>query len=176
MEATIAYSYAKTVASGSTDPLAVPFEYLDRAHVHVDLNGVRVVDGTLTWTSSGQVRLPSAPVAGTLVKVYRLTTALTPAVAFGLGDLDPVDLNVQTKQTLYLAQEAYDLAVDDLGLEWGGQFYARGLRVTAAADAQADGDLVTFRQLKAYQKWDWLLATGSWNDSGVWDDSMDWID
>jgi hypothetical protein len=146
---TTPYSYAVTTATGSSALVTVPFGFLDRAHVHVALNGVQVDDGTLTWISDGQLQLASTPTSGTATKVYRNTPIDEPLVVFLLGDLDPADLNSQELQSLYASQEAFDLADQGLHLNAAGTAYdAQGLEVTNAANGTAPDSLATVGQLQ----------------------------
>lgn len=124
------------------------FNFLDRSHVHVALNGVQVDDGTITWITNGQLQLASTPTAGTQVKVFRSTPPEPPEVHFVLGDLDPNDLNVQTLQALYVAQEAIDNVDFSLRQNFNGTLYDAGGRpIKNAGDAVDGSDLVTFQQL-----------------------------
>lgn len=103
----MAYSYAESTASGSTAIFTVPFEYINKAYVHVSVNGVLVDDALLTWNSSTEIVLPTTPAAGATVRRYR-TTPKTPLVTFQSGDLSTDDLNLFAKQCSHLVQEATD--------------------------------------------------------------------
>lgn len=105
----MAYSYAVTVASGSTAAVVVPFPFLSRDHVHVTLDGAPVDDSTLTWVNDGQLTLSATPAAGTAVKVYRLTPTNTAFVSWPApGTFSAEKLNTVERFLRYCVQEAYD--------------------------------------------------------------------
>src|SRR5262245_23872140 len=105
------YSYAVTVASGSTDTVSVPFQYISKAHVHVKLDDVLVEDGDLVWNSSSQIHLPSMPTNGTVVRVYRDTPLGSLIVEHPAASiLDYRDLNTSGLHFLYAIQELKDFA------------------------------------------------------------------
>lgn len=104
----MAYSYAVTVASGSTPNVAVPFPYIGQGDVHVQLNGVETLD--FTWIASGTIQLGSTPAAGTAIKVYRTTDATKLLTVYSTPNvLDHRDWNRVLTQMLYVTQEAFDL-------------------------------------------------------------------
>lgn len=108
----MAYATSITVEDGSTNIIQVPFPYLVEQHVHVYVNAVEVDQTTLIWTSPGTVKLPvtAASLAGAVVLVQRVTTALLPDVVYKPGGLDYNDLNDSILQLLYFSQEQADAA------------------------------------------------------------------
>lgn len=108
----MAFSYAYTTGSGVTNAVAVPFPYMDQLHVHVYVDGVEVSADTLTWETTGIIRLPlsASNYTGKRLLVRRITPVGTPVVEFSNGRLDYADLNSQGLQLLYATQEAADQA------------------------------------------------------------------
>jgi hypothetical protein len=103
------YSYAITIASGSTANVSVPFPYLNKEHVHVSLDTVKVNDALLLWLNDGVIRLSSTPTAGQVVKVYRDTPKISMSVVFASpAILEGDELNAAFTQLLYVCQEAFD--------------------------------------------------------------------
>lgn len=98
------YARAEYPASG-TD-YSIPFGYVDRSHVKVEVNGNPVA---FTFLSASTVRLGVAPSVGSLVVVRRETSPGTRLVTFGSNTiLDSATLNRANLQEFYLAQEAQD--------------------------------------------------------------------
>jgi hypothetical protein len=98
------FARAEYPASG-TD-YAVPFSYIDRTHVKVEVNGNPVAFSFLTGST---VRLGLTPSGGSLVVVRRETSPATRLVTFGSNTiLDSATLNRANLQEFYLAQEAQD--------------------------------------------------------------------
>lgn len=109
----MAYSYAVTVASGSTSHVTVPFKYIKQADVHVYIDGVEVAQDTLSWIDSATIDLPSTPASGKAVKVQR-TTEVTDLITklASATVLDYRDWNNGMLQLLYVCQEAFDASDD----------------------------------------------------------------
>ncbi len=102
----MAYSYLVSTASGATKVFSVP-EYLSKEHIKVFVDGVPV---PFSWVTSQTVELQIelATLTNKEVKRQRTTPAAQAVVDFELG-FDPGDLDTQTRQTLYLAQELLDI-------------------------------------------------------------------
>ena len=110
-------TYVKVVASGAvgSNTITVPFPYLRREHIHAYVNEEERDFESLTWLSSGVLKLPDSDVSltGKTILVKRITPIDGPAAVFGPGVLDPTDLNTVTLQGLYADQERAD-AIEDL--------------------------------------------------------------
>lgn len=141
------YARDSTPGDGVVDTFGVPFPYIDKAHVHVSLDGVMVDDGLLVWLDSATIKLPSPPGAGVIVTRYRATPPVPPFSVFTLGDLDPEDLNVATLQCLYCVAEALDAYEASLKLDLEDRFDARGRRLINLGDGVDPQDAVTVSQL-----------------------------
>jgi hypothetical protein len=105
-------SFIRDVASGSTDTFSVPFAYLEKTHVDVYLNGVVQSPSTYTWPTTASIKFTAGnPAAGTVV-MRRRRTYTDPLVTYKPGSLDTKDLDRDSKQAIYLAEEARDQADD----------------------------------------------------------------
>lgn len=103
------YSSSTTVASGSTANVSVPFQFLDRTHVHVRVDLADVPDNSLSWASDGVITLPTTPDSGAVVKVYRRTPLDGLVVTFSdPAVLSSKNLNRADRQLLYVLQENAD--------------------------------------------------------------------
>lgn len=112
----MAYSYQDTVASGDEAArrlITVPFPYISKEHVFVELGGVET--SAFTWSSPSAILLNVAPEAGTTRRVKRVTPK-TALVTFSTGPLSTPDLNTVNLQMVYLTQEIADGVADTTGL------------------------------------------------------------
>lgn len=127
-------SYARSVASGSTDTFSVPFGYLDKTHVKIYRDDVlAVVTTDYTWPTDGTIQFVAGnPAAGVVVERRRETPTDT-LVTFTPGNLSSVDLNTGNLQPLYLAQEADDRARDHTARAWFTSELGAGGLITKGA-------------------------------------------
>jgi hypothetical protein len=118
MASPVPYSYRQYTGNGTVKDFAVPFPYIERAHVHVYL-GFDLLDGTFTselaetsgytWTSGTVIRTVVAPAAGTTLTVIRRTPNGQQLVEWVDGsNLIAADLNTSDLQNLYVVQEQQD--------------------------------------------------------------------
>jgi hypothetical protein len=102
----MAYSYVTYTGNGATTQYAVPFSYIRREHVYVNVNQV---SQSYTWVNASTVQLATAPVNGTKVEVRRSTPAASPLVDFTDGSTPvAVDFDTSNLQHLYIEQELLD--------------------------------------------------------------------
>lgn len=103
-----ATTYVKYTGVGSQTDFTVPFPYLSKTHVYLSVDGV--VQTAYSWLNSTTIRTNNPPTGD--IKLYR-TTPQNPLVSFTDGStLVATDLNVESKQGIYIAQEALDVAND----------------------------------------------------------------
>lgn len=101
------FSSRTYLGDGTNAVFSVPFPYLEKAHVHVFVNGVETT--AIQWLSSNSIRLTSTPTAGAKVKIMRQTPKDARAVDFQNGtNFVEADLDKSADQTFYIVQEAYD--------------------------------------------------------------------
>jgi len=142
----MANSYVRYTGDGVTTNRAVPFPYISQDHVSVTVDGVSTA---FTWVNASTVSISPAPANGADIKVSRDSSSTERLVEYQVGTLNADDLNTDSLQAFYLAQEAVDRAGDAMGLTDDGDWDAEGLRVTNAGDAVDAQDLVTKAQLDA---------------------------
>lgn len=137
--------YARTFKSGdgSTRDFIFGFPYLDQAHVKV------YVDGTLTteWSffAADTVRFNVAPASGAVILITRATSPTTRLVDYTTpSSLNEADMDADSLQAFYLAQEATDTANAALTVDQAtGHLTARNLRIANMADPVNAQDAVT---------------------------------
>lgn len=97
--------YEYEAADGQRD-FDVPFTYLDRSHVEVRVNAIRLAPQEYEWVNAARVRLKVAPGAGAAVTLLRDTPIDNAMVQFQNGAvLTQEDLNLAVQQLLYKQQE-----------------------------------------------------------------------
>ena len=144
----MAFSKVTYVASGATDLFSVPFEFLSREHVTVSVN---TVDSSFTWESDGQIRLDTTPTNGDIVQVKRNTPKTNPMVDWQNGaNIDEPNLDLSTKQSLYITQEAIDETQSAILEDSDGVFDAKNTRIKNLADGIEDTDAVTVGQINTF--------------------------
>lgn len=75
----MALSFVEHIADGKTSEFAVPFPYLERAHVKVSIAGQ---PQAVTWSSGSVVTTATPPAANSIVKIYRETPNVRRLVDF----------------------------------------------------------------------------------------------
>ena len=112
MTVTIENTYTQ---SGSTTDYGFTFPYLDQPDIKVSLDGVahtnfRLLNATtVQFVNNTTDNTPTAPPAGTAIRIYRDTAYTNPKATFYPGSaIRAGDLNDNTLQNLYVTQEAND--------------------------------------------------------------------
>lgn len=138
----MSYSINSYVASGSQTQFAVTFPYLAKNHVEVRLNGTLTT--AYTWASSGVIQLNTAPAAGVVVDIRRNTPKDARLINFqDASTLIERDLDMDSDQAFYLAQEAFDAVLNNISLTTDGLFDAKSKRIKNVADPVNAQDAVT---------------------------------
>ena len=105
-------SFVEVTGTGSQTQFTVPFDYLLATHVSVSVDAV---DTAFTWITSGIVNVSPAPASGAVVRVLRTTPKDALLVTLANGTIrDDILENTQSRQTLFVSQEAWD-ASDEAG-------------------------------------------------------------
>ena len=92
--------------TGSLQNVVLEFPYINQSHVKVEVGGVPL---TYTWVNPTTIRFTAG--AGQQVTIYRDTPNDGPLVVFGtVNSVGADDLNLATKQALFVAQEFGDVA------------------------------------------------------------------
>lgn len=128
---------------GATNAWTVPFDYLSRDHVKLYVDGVE--DTTFTWITSSSIAATSTPGAGAIVLVKRVTPRDALSVTIpNAGTLRGQDINAQSLQALYVAQEGYDALTSVMSVDTTtGLWDAAGIRMQDLADPQDAQDAAT---------------------------------
>lgn len=133
----MAYATKSYTGNGATVNFALDFEYLDQAHVSVEVDGVNTA---FTWLNASTVTVSPAPANDTSVVVFRNTSRGTPLVDYTNGQqLTQADLDLAYLHALYVAQEAFDAseAVENTELLQG---WADAATAAAAAALISEGN------------------------------------
>lgn len=140
-------SFVSYTGNGTTKDFAVPFPYLDPAHVKTTVDGV--LTEAWTWLDSATISFTAAPASGTVVRIYRQTPVSERLASFTNGEaLLDEELNVAAGQALYVAEEAADQAADateiandateianDANIKAAGAVYTANVSYDAATSA-----------------------------------------
>lgn len=101
-----------------------------------------------TWVDSYTIRIASAPVAGGVVEIRRITPKDSAIVSFQDGStLLEADLDLMVTYNLYCAQEAYDGTQASIHLTADGVWDGQGVRATDFADPVDAQDLMTLNYM-----------------------------
>jgi hypothetical protein len=103
------YSYVRYTANGA-GPYSVPFNYRVQSDVTATVDGV---SAPFTWTTSSSITFNSAPTNGAAIEIRRSTSEATRLAQWSsINQLDANNLDTDSLQAFYLAQEAIDEARD----------------------------------------------------------------
>lgn len=131
----MALSYVNYTGDGSNRIYSIPFPYLDRSHIYVQVNGV---DVTYAWLNDQTIQTISAPPNGAKVSVLRITPRDERLVDFvDASVLTEADLDLNALQTFYIVQEAVDIA--------GGSESAAAAAQSEANAAMSANEALTHR-------------------------------
>jgi len=109
----MALTYSDYTASGSATTFAIPFDRISDSHVKVYSNYVLQTNGYSVVGNN--VVFSSAPTAGTIIRVRRISDATERVVDYVDGSrLSETDLDSDSKQAFYLIQEGRDINEDSL--------------------------------------------------------------
>lgn len=137
-------SYEQYVGDGSTTIFSVPFEYISRDHVDVQVDNVSV---DFTWATASTVELEEAPADGAVVDVRRTTPRDDRLVDFqDANNLTEQELDDSARQFFFLCQEIVDGLENALTLDTDDKWDAESKVIKNVATPVADGDAVN----KAY--------------------------
>jgi len=93
-------------STGAGQTFAVTFSFINRSHVDVKVNGT---SAAFTWNSDSEVAVTGTVTTGDTVLVIRVSSLTTRLVDYVDGsNLSETDLDTDSLQAFYLAQEAVD--------------------------------------------------------------------
>jgi hypothetical protein len=131
----MANSYVQYTGTGAQTAYSVNFPYISQSHVKVYVAGVLVTN--YTWTNSSQITFAVAPANGVSVLIRRVTPS-SPLVDFtAKSRWQTSDLNLSTRQALYLAEEASNADLVDDVLALVGTATTSATSASASASAAA---------------------------------------
>ena len=138
----MALSYINYDGNNSTDTFSIPFTFTTTGEISVTVDGV--AETGLTFPSSSQVQLTSAPASGTVVQVRRTTDLTTRAVDFASGSvLTEEDLDNSNIQIFHSSQESVDLTNDSVTLDQDDKWDMESKIVKNVADPTSAQDATT---------------------------------
>lgn len=137
----MALSYVHYSGNGSNKNFSVPFDFIDHAHIKVSVDGAGV---PFTWLNASTIQTTITPANGTVVEVRRHTPRDARLVDFVDGAvLTEMSLDRSSKQSFFLAQEAFDAAGASLILTEDGHYSAGGRRITNVGDPVGSQNVAT---------------------------------
>jgi hypothetical protein len=144
-----------TATSSQTD-FVISFAYLEETHVVVFVDGVQqTVTTDYTLVSGGTtVRFNSGLTAGDVVVIERQTSRATRLTNYTAGPLTEADLDEDSQQAFFMAQESIDQAEIRLGLDTDEQWTADSKRIKDVSTPTGGNDAATKDYVDA-------VATGS---------------
>jgi hypothetical protein len=124
--------YTVNNAAGETD-FNVNFEYLQKSHVKVSVNGIATTD--FSWLNDGQLQLTNTAAFGAIIVITRETSPAARLVDYQTGSvLSEEILDTDSLQGFFLAQEAVDVKELTMAKNASDQFEAGGRKIENLAD------------------------------------------
>ena len=131
---------------GTTTVFSFPFQYLERSHISVAVDGSLV---NFTFPTNSTVQVSPAPGVGVPVRITR-TTPTEPVVDFRDGEtLTENDLDKVALQSLYIAEESNDNVTQTVGEDAAGNLDASNRRLVNVATPVNNGDAATKQYVDA---------------------------
>lgn len=128
----MSFSFIQYMGDGATTLFSIPFPYIFQTDVTVKVNGTPVA---ITYPDTTHVNVTPAPAVAAIVEVRRNTTKTSANVVFADGSvLGKNDLNADTNQLLYIAQEAFDATSNSPQLTALNQYDALSHNIVNVAD------------------------------------------
>ena len=151
----MANSFVRYTGNGSTTAFAIPFTYIDSAHLSCTVAGVST---SFTLNAAGTTAtLSSAPASGVAIEFRRKTSQTSRLTDYVAGSvLKESDLDTDSIQSFNMSQEAIDdagdvIKLDNVDFQWDTQ----NKRLKNVADPTANTDAAT----KNYLENTWLSTT-----------------
>lgn len=134
------YSLQRYTSDGSNRNFNVPFQYLSKPHIEVRLDGV--ITQAYTWLNDSTIQLNSAAASGVVVELRRNTPKETRLVNFqDASVLTEKDLDVDSEQCFFVAQEAIDQAVLALYVGSDNKIDAEGSSIKNLPEPTSDDEV-----------------------------------
>lgn len=142
-----------TATGGQTD-FTISYEYLLEEHVVVSKNGSTLTQGAgedYIFPNETTIRLNTGATAGDVVVIERQTSQSVRLTDYTPGPLTENDLDTDSLQAFYMAQEAVDKAANALGRDSAELWDALSIRIQNVATPTASGDAVNKAYVDAIQ-------------------------
>lgn len=127
----MAYSYVIYQGDGVTEVFPITFQYLDRDHITVFVNGQQV---PFTFLTDAQIRISPAPAFGSVVRISRQTPRERDVDYQNASVLDEATLDRDFDRLTYVTQEAADASFDAVTLDVDNRFDAQNKVIKNLAD------------------------------------------
>ena len=139
----MANSFVRYTGNGTTTAYAIPFSYRSVADLSATVNGVVVTAYTLDGAGT-TLTFDTAPAASSAIEIRRTTSQATKLVDYVSGSvLTENDLDTDSDQAFFMAQEAIDKAGDVITLDGADfQWDVQNKRLKNVAAPVADTDAV----------------------------------
>lgn len=132
-----------TATGGQTD-FTISFNYLDKSHIVVTQNGTTLTTTThYTFPNATTVRLVSGATVGDTIVLLRSTSQTTRLTNYTAGVLVEADLDNDSIQGFYMAQEAIDQTALTLGKASDEVWDATNTRIKNVGTPTTDADAAT---------------------------------
>lgn len=143
----MAYSYVTYTGDGSTQIYTVPFPFIKQEDIHVFLDAEEVPAERIEWLSESSIKFDMPPEQGAVIRIRRDTDKEEAVVDFHDGSvLSEEDLDQNTRQLLFVAQEAYDALEGSPTIDNDNKWDMRGLPIKNVGPAEDPDDAVNYRQ------------------------------
>ncbi len=142
----MALSQDPYTGDGSTTDFTITFPFIVRAHVIVTLDGEPTT--AFTFLSDTQIRFDTTPANGVSILIKRVTSLTARLVDYvSPGNLSEEDLDNDSLQAFYLAQEASDLGLTSIFLDTDDKWDAQSKIIKNVKDGVAAQDAATKAQV-----------------------------
>ena len=138
----MAHARVTYTGDGAATSYTVTFPFINRTHTVVSVNGVtKSLNTDYVWLSDSVIQFVTAPPSGQAVVFQRVTSIATRLVDFhDAAILTEADLDLDSTQHLYLAQEAYDLKQFTMARNYDNNWDALSSRIINLAAPVDDAD------------------------------------
>jgi len=140
----MAFARDTYTASAAQTDFTITFSYIDSGDIAVYEDGVlKTVTTDYTLPDATTVRFNSGLVGGEVILVTRASSQATRLVTYTAGSLLTSDLNNDSLQAFYMAQEAIDAVTTGMGLNAAEQWDADSKLINLVTDPVSDQDAST---------------------------------
>jgi len=146
----MAFALVRSTADGNNTPVTLGFSYRNTADIVVKVAGVtKTLTTHYTFPTSNTIAFTSGnvPTNGQVIEVRRLTSHSARLVDYVAGaTLTEIDLDTDSEQAFFMAQESLDVANDSITLNASDVYEGSNKKISNIADPTSAQDAAT----KAY--------------------------